>query len=1584
MPIFKAKLSDGRTVTLEGDHKPTEEEVLSAVQGFKPDKAPAPQSLEPPEDETLRSVREAFAPIESERQRQRTFPAYLQEHLLEPVNRALEFSPADIANAPRNYPEAVASEILKQVNLPNVGLITGAGAIAKVPGVAADVAKAAIGSLFAKQMTEAGAQAAGKRFSGVPLTPQEKGELYVQTALGALPAAGVVAAPKLLKGKDYASRIKSTEPVSELEVRSRMGEETPLRQQPQEPAQAREPVRQEPQQGTEVPQEKVVATPLTPAEQAIEQARLAESEQGAGTKPISIPSQVQARENEFLKIFPDPLNVGEMPMTTSKEIRGHQKKVLKAMYKDYNATRHDAFVQRYNYQLGEARRIVYERNRGIEPHPQNKAVAPIAQPPQPISVPAEAVLEKAGETPISPAPTISVTPKTGKTQVAVESEPFQPDDKLIMHSPHTGEDVLVSYRGPLGKDKSVVWTGKSQMSIPTEWLRRQGEEYVEPISGSVTSVEKTQEQPVESKSNIKSYKGHIIEPTPNAVQVGYSTEKKLFGKGRKIGGFNVIQPDGYVRHFDTLKSAKSWIDDNVSELSLPQPASAVGRGAEKSAPASSLETLGTKDNIKVTVPKEATAIRVTPKDKTKGQRVYFVSDLNSGKVTAAGGEYSKVEAGTIGKDKKFKPVKGEVTVEDKTPKMVGMGGAVPSEFVTDPNSPTSIKNKQVDVERQARGLPPAIQTVRRSFGRTWDDAMAKIDRDPGYPDRLIDELKSHPRAVNEIEDAVLLHRQIDLQNEYGKTTRDLAQAYEDSKEFPNRLDDVEELKVRTAVLSDKLLELYDINKFVGTETARGLSARRMMAYEDFTLAKMELDKRTANGGRPLTEKERLDVQKLHDQIAALQKRYDDYVAKTEAKMAELSLKQAVSDIEKQPRASKGADIAALKQVAVNQITKKIKDGKKSEITNAVQRLARLFVQEGVRDRNILIDRVHEVLKQIDPEITRRETMDAISGYGDYRQLSKDEVSVELRKLKGQMQQVAKLEDMQAGRPPLKTGTERRAVSPEESRLIRLVNDAKRKFQIPIEDPNTQLRSSLDELKKRMQTRIDDLNERLAKRDFTTKKREPIKLDAVASQLKADLARAKQKFMRGLIEDRMKRRPWWVKAQDTFLRWYRGGILSSPVVFAKLTAAAIIRAGLTPLEEVTGAGISKALPKLAARAPREGYFNSRAEAKAILSQLTRGPKTAWQVLKTGEQDIDVLYGKGREGAIGEMQVRPFSVADIPGRTHAALKASTKQAEFERSLEKRLDFAIRNGIDASSPAVQLEAAVEAYKDSQRSIFLQDNRVVSAYNRALRALEEPSKVTGKPPIGSKTVATAARTLVPIVRVPSNIVAEAFQFATGSVTGSARFGMAVRRGIENLPPEQADLIMRELKKGSIGAAAILVGFLLPELWGGYYERGEKRKPTEIKPSQARIPGIAFPTVLGGPDVPQSLLHHPIFETIQAGATIRRISDKNTKDGNNGIPVGVKAAALGLIEETPFVKEMIDTAKAFNPSEQNAYFGELAKSIAEPQIVQWLAKQGDTDAAGQVIARKPKTVTQHLEMGIPGLRQNVPPKVVPATGVTW
>jgi hypothetical protein len=61
------------------------------------------------------------------------------------------------------------------------------------------------------------------------------------------------------------------------------------------------------------------------------------------------------------------------------------------------------------------------------------------------------------------------------------------------------------------------------------------------------------------------------------------------------------------------------------------------------------------------------------------------------------------------------------------------------------------------------------------------------------------------------------------------------------------------------------------------------------------------------------------------------------------------------------------------------------------------------------------------------------------------------------------------------------------------------------------------------------------------------------------------------------------------------------------------------------------------------------------------------------------------------------------------------------------------------------------------------------------------------------------------------------------------------------------------------------------------------------------------------------------------------------------------------------------------NPKERQYFMGELAKSTVEPMLMQNIA-----DFMDKGTERKPTTMKEHLEMGVPGLRPNVPKKPEP------
>jgi hypothetical protein len=216
---------------------------------------------------------------------------------------------------------------------------------------------------------------------------------------------------------------------------------------------------------------------------------------------------------------------------------------------------------------------------------------------------------------------------------------------------------------------------------------------------------------------------------------------------------------------------------------------------------------------------------------------------------------------------------------------------------------------------------------------------------------------------------------------------------------------------------------------------------------------------------------------------------------------------------------------------VDRAKKAVTEKADADLGDAAHRLARSFVEQGITEREALVDAVHDALKEADPSITRPEAMDAISGYGRFRQLSKDEISIQLRDLKGQMQQVGKLRDMAAGEAPKKTGFERREPTDAERQLIQLVGKAKEEGGYDVTDPATQLKSNVQSFMTRTKNRMADLQDRLARKDFapTAKRlswREKSLDAAIKKQIldrEHELEIVKEKYNKGLFDDRMARR-----------------------------------------------------------------------------------------------------------------------------------------------------------------------------------------------------------------------------------------------------------------------------------------------------------------------------------------------------------------------------------------------------------------------------------------------------------------------------
>lgn len=321
--------------------------------------------------------------------------------------------------------------------------------------------------------------------------------------------------------------------------------------------------------------------------------------------------------------------------------------------------------------------------------------------------------------------------------------------------------------------------------------------------------------------------------------------------------------------------------------------------------------------------------------------------------------------------------------------------------------------------------------------------------------------------------------------------------------------------VKLRALNDNDIDLlYDLGTASKVPTrlseyGQAIKAADSSIIEDPVKAMQDIEKDRKNKlkkkGKKVVSIE--EVRKLKAKLAEAEKKLSEYESKTDDKKSEAEIDRL---IDSSPRKS-------YKKINQSDITSKIKTAidsnqELSDISTDIQELAKYFITQGMVTRGALVKAVYDVLKAGPmPDITLRETMDAISGYGKWKPLSKDAVLIKLRDLKGQMQQVAKLEDMQRGMAPLKTGIERRTPTDEERRLIKQVEEMKKELGIEVIDPEKQLKSALDSVKTRLSNQIRDLEYQIESGEKIVKKKTGLKYDVEAEKLKKRRDELKQEF-----------------------------------------------------------------------------------------------------------------------------------------------------------------------------------------------------------------------------------------------------------------------------------------------------------------------------------------------------------------------------------------------------------------------------------------------------------------------------------------
>jgi len=483
--------------------------------------------------------------------------------------------------------------------------------------------------------------------------------------------------------------------------------------------------------------------------------------------------------------------------------------------------------------------------------------------------------------------------------------------------------------------------------------------------------------------------------------------------------------------------------------------------------------------------------------------------------------------------------------------------------------------------------------------------------------------------------------------------------------------------------------------------------------------------------------------------------------------------------------------------------------------------------------------------------------------------------------------------------------------------------------------------ALATLKTRLRKREAELQEKLATGNFEKKQRRVTQPDEEGMRLKANVNRLKNKVDVEIKKQDLANRSKFKKTVDFIPRLQKTMLLTGVKVLGKLSTAALSRTLISPVEEITGGVLAKLplISKISKQAPREGGFHSKAEIEAISQWWKKATyEDMREIVSLRKGTIDLLFGK---------EDVPPHITDFFGQLHTALKQPAFRNEYFRSFEKRMTHADKKGdVNIEDPIVQFTIGTQASLDAKRAIFMQENTLTKAYKAFLSTFERAGK-------SGEVTAAAFKVLLPIVKVPTNFSSEVTSYSGGYAKALPLIGKALVKGVDSLTPEQSDYVMRNLKKGSLGAAFTVIGFFNPQAVGGYYQKGDKRDEDDVKAGGLRLFGV---------DMPRWMVHTPLLECLQIGSTLRRVMDDYEGEGKEG---GGFAAGLavgkGLAEEIPFVKSPAELYESSSTGEAATKYGKRKlESFINPQLTRDLGleifkkedkkKEEDTSSGQRII----------------------------------
>ena len=576
----------------------------------------------------------------------------------------------------------------------------------------------------------------------------------------------------------------------------------------------------------------------------------------------------------------------------------------------------------------------------------------------------------------------------------------------------------------------------------------------------------------------------------------------------------------------------------------------------------------------------------------------------------------------------------------------------------------------------------------------------------------------------------------------------------------------------------------------------------------------------------------------------------------------------------------------------------------------------------------------------------------------------------LRRVQARVQSdIDKLQKAINERKPI-TGTKNKvAYDSETERLIAERDRLKEEYKKAFDDPTKTAEQKLNRWKAITKAKIDKLEDKVRRGDIAPEpKRDPMALDKEGIKLKTDLERAKQDLEILREKAKQARKSKVVKAAETIQGIARMFAISGYDTLAKLasfTGGAIVD---TPLAEFAGAVIRKVpgFGNVFKKASMESGVEFKALADFYAKGATEGAREAWNTLTKGKSDLKTELGDRMRN------IKERHWYDFVGLIHEAEKSPLLTADYYLRLRKAYDYALKNGYDVTDPMVAAAIRKEAFDYATQSILQQNNNYANAVNKIFGDTEARNPDLDDPSITKLALSTFVRTFFTkgIVKTPLNYIRGAIDRSPIGLTRGIAKNMRYMKGVDNLSNKEANIIARLLKIGSVGTALFIWGAIdatkPPDqrMFGGYYQPGQKRDSKDVSFGKLRI---------AGHELPHWASHTLLTESGQMGSTFMRValSKLPKEEATTAYIEGVIATLWGLAGHAPVTGKIGDIAVDASRNQYNKIVTDSITGLV-PELAQNIARDIDKKN-DKPVSRKPTTIKEAVEVGIPGLRQQVP-----------